>query len=347
MAAVRIGVVGLGGICRQRHMPGLQAIDGVEIAAVANRDRASGEEAAREFGIPHVHDDWRELVARDDIDAVVIGAWPNLHCPASLAALGAGKHVFCQARMAMDLAEAKAMRAKARETGRVAMLCPVPIGMDVDRTIARLMREGALGGVRLVRAESLSNAFADPNAPMHWRKDHRLSGLNVHTLGMYVEVMHRWFGWTRSVMADTDLVIPERPGADGKREPIQVPDQALVNTRMEAGFPIQYAFSTVVRHGRDSVEIYGENLSLRYDPNARTLYGAKPGETLQPIEIRPEDAYDVDNWDVERVFIDAIREGAGYHPDFEDGLQYMAVTQAVHDSAREGRRIDIPSLLDA
>ncbi len=346
MKPIRIGIVGLGGICRQRHVPGLRAIEGVEIVAVANRDRASGEKAARELHIPDVHDHWRELITREDIDAIVVGTWPYLHCPVTLAALDAGKHVFCQARMAMNLAEAKTMRAKARQAGRVAMLCPVPIGMDVDRTIARLLRENTLGGLRLVRVESLSNAFADPRTPMHWRKDRRLSGLNVHTLGMYVEVMHRWFGATQSLMADTDLVIPERPGPDGDLWSVEIPDQALVNARMQAGFPIQYAFSTVAHHGKDSVEMYAENMTVHYEPISAALYAGKPGEAMQPMDIRPEDVYDLKHWDVEKVFIDAIREGAAYRPNFDDGLLYMAVTQAVHDSAREGRRIDIPTLLE-
>ncbi|HNT89427.1 MAG TPA: Gfo/Idh/MocA family oxidoreductase, partial [Candidatus Hydrogenedentes bacterium] len=125
MQQIRIGIVGLGGICRTRHVPGLRKIDGVEIVVVANRSRESGERAAREFDIPEVAESWRDVVAREDIDAVLIGTWPYMHREVSIAALNAGKHVFCQARMAMDYAEAREMRDAARRSSRVAMLCPV------------------------------------------------------------------------------------------------------------------------------------------------------------------------------------------------------------------------------
>ena len=74
-----------------RHIPGLKKIDGVTLVSVCNRSRASSEKIAREHGIATIYDDWRELVNADDTDAVFVGTWPYLHCPATLAALAAGK----------------------------------------------------------------------------------------------------------------------------------------------------------------------------------------------------------------------------------------------------------------
>lgn len=334
METIRVGFVGLGGICRTRHVPGLAAIPGVELVAVANRTRASSEAAAREFGIPVVCDSWEELVAREDIDAVFIGTWPYLHCPVTLAALDAGKHVFCQARMAMNLAEARRMYERARESDRVTGLCPVPIGLSIDATVKRFMREGALGTIRLVRVQSFANTYADPEAPMGWRKDERYSGLNMHTLGMYIEVIHRWFGWTRSVLgAQTQIFTPERVDEDGLRRPVVIPDEIVFNATMQAGFPVQYAFSAAVHHGMDAIEIYGSKGTLRYDVNADVLFGAQEGGHMGRVAVRPEEAYDVEHWSVERDFVAAIREGREYHPDFEDGMRYMQVVQAVYDSA--------------
>ena len=67
--SLRIGIVGAGANTRSRHIPGFQQIDGVEVTAVCNRTRASGQKAADEFGIARVFDDWRELVAADEVDA--------------------------------------------------------------------------------------------------------------------------------------------------------------------------------------------------------------------------------------------------------------------------------------
>ncbi|MFA6245000.1 MAG: Gfo/Idh/MocA family oxidoreductase [Candidatus Hydrogenedentales bacterium] len=341
MQPLRIGFVGLGGICRQRHLPGLQRLPGIEIRAVANRTRESGERAASEFGIPIVFDSWKELVSSTEVDVVFIGTWPYLHKDISIAALKAGKHVFCQARMAMDQSEAEEMFRAASESNRVAGLCPVPIGLSIDATIRRLLQTDWLGGVRLVQVQSHSSAFADPNTPMNWRKDHRFSGLNMHTLGMYIEVMHRWFGWTHSVSATTDIYVEARNDATGVETKVQIPDQILCNARMNAGFPVQYAFSTVSLFESDVVWIHGANGTLKYEVGADRLLGGIAGQPLSEIAIDDSDRYDVANWAVERDFINAIREGTEYHPDFSDGLKYMQVVQAVYDSAAEGRAITL------
>jgi predicted dehydrogenase len=340
---VRVGIVGLGGICRNRHIPGLRAISGVEIVAVANRTPESGARVAAEFNIPRVCDSWEELVALDDVDAVLIGTWPYMHCPVSLAALSHGKHVFCQARLAMDHAEALRMRDAARASGRVAMVCPVPIGMAVDATVGRLLRDpGGPGTVRLVRVQSFSNAYADPGAFMNWRKDHRLSGLNMHTFGMFVEVMHRWFGWTRSVSASMQTYTPERVDADGEAVRVRIPDQFLVDMEMEAGFHVQCVFNAAVHHGEDTIDIFGSDGSMRYEVARDALSMALAGERVfSRVEPLPTERYDLLHWCVEHDFINAIRTGSPARPDFEDGRRYMEVVDAAWQSAAEGRRLTL------
>src|SRR5262249_35347177 len=111
---LRIGLIGAGANTRLRHIPGLRALPEVEIVAVCNRRPSSTAMAAREHGIPRTYERWEELIADPMIDAVVIGTWPYLHCPITLAALQAGKHVLTEARMAMNAAEAHRMLAAAR-----------------------------------------------------------------------------------------------------------------------------------------------------------------------------------------------------------------------------------------
>jgi len=341
MDKLRVGFIGLGGICRQRHVPGLQRTGDIEFVAVANRSRASAEAAAAEFGIAHVHDRWEEVVARPDLDAVFVGAWPYLHKPVSIAALNAGKHVFCQARMAMNLDEALEMRAAARESGRVAMLCPVPFGLSIDKAIARLLSEGAIGAPRLVVVNSFIGAWRDPAAPINWRKDERLSGLNVQTLGMYAEVMHRWFGRTRKVTAQRFIHTPQRADGVGELREVLIPDQVLATAEMDGGLAVHYAISGVMAAPRESIDIFGESGSFHYDVLRDELSVSMGTEPARPVVIRPDEAYDVQQWRVEEDFVNAVRRGAEYHPDFEDGVRYMQVVQAVHDSALTGRTIPL------
>ena len=109
MNTIRVGIVGLGANTRLHHVPGLRACENVEIAGVCNRRPESTKQAADEYGIPKSFDNWQELVADDDIDAVVIGTWPYLHCDITVAALQAQKHVLVEARMARDADEAHRM----------------------------------------------------------------------------------------------------------------------------------------------------------------------------------------------------------------------------------------------
>lgn len=339
MEPVRLGFVGCGGICRLRHLPGFQRIPGVEFMTVANRSRESSEEVAQEECIREVADSWRDVVHHPEVDAVVVGTWPYLHHPVSIAALGAGKHVFCQARMAMNAREAREMRDAARAADKVAALCPVPFGLGVDKTVLRLQREGKLGEIHLVQVESLSDAWLDPNNTITWRKDHRLSGLNVLTLGMCVEVIHRWFGITAEVSSTSQIFTPVRKEITGTTLEVRIPDQVLLNTRLVSGAAVQYVISGMARVPRDTVTIHGSKACLSYDAKADALNWRKAGDTLERIEVLPEDAYDTEDWRVEQDFIDAIRNGTPYHPDFEDGYRYMQVVDATAVSADSGKTV--------
>ena len=98
MDTIRIGIVGAGANTKEKHIPGFQALDGVEIVSVANRSRESGQRVAAEYGIPTVYDDPYDLIAADDSDAICIGTWPYMHKPLVLAALEANKHVLTEAQ---------------------------------------------------------------------------------------------------------------------------------------------------------------------------------------------------------------------------------------------------------
>ncbi|MDP6495503.1 MAG: Gfo/Idh/MocA family oxidoreductase, partial [Dehalococcoidia bacterium] len=145
---VRVGMVGAGTNSRARHIPGFQVLEGVEVIGVANRSRESSQRVADEFGISHVFENWHELVQSPDIDAVCIGTWPYMHCPITLSALNAGKHVLTEARMAMDASEARAMlQASRRNPQLVAQVVPSPFTLKVDRTIQDMIGSGYLGSL--------------------------------------------------------------------------------------------------------------------------------------------------------------------------------------------------------
>src|SRR5215212_7324850 len=114
---IRIGMIGTGQR-GQQHLESYQGIPGAEIVAVADINEAVAQRVAAEFNIAHVYSDYHDLLQRDDIDAVDICLHNNLHRPASVAAMEAGKHVYCEKPMAGSYADAKIMYDTAQALGR-------------------------------------------------------------------------------------------------------------------------------------------------------------------------------------------------------------------------------------
>jgi predicted dehydrogenase len=144
-----------------------------------------------------------ELLSSDAVDAVIIGTWPYKHAEYATAALGANKHVLCEARMAMDGAEARAMQAASRAHPElVAQLVPSPYTLELDAGLARYVKE-KLGRLVFVRGVCCTDAFAavEATAPPTWRADRTLSGNNIMSMGIVYEALIRWVGRAATVAA--------------------------------------------------------------------------------------------------------------------------------------------------
>jgi len=341
---LRIGIIGAGGIVRSRHLPALREVEGVEVIAVCNRSRESGESVAREWAIPEVVMDWRALVTRPDLQVVFIGTWPYTHAEMSIAALEAGKHVFCQARMALSLAEARQMLAAAeRHPGQVAMLCPgIGNGTQGDRLIRHLLQQVYPGELREVHVTSFSGASADPDAPLHWRQNFDLQGYNTLSLGIRIEAIHRWVGCHRKVSAITRVHTPERRDpATGAMVPVRIAESVAIAAELENGAVGSYHFSGVAPWApEDRIDLIGTRGWLSYDWGKDEVSGAS-GETKQarPIPVPDELRRD---WTAEADFIRAIRTGGAVEPSFADGVKYMEFMEAVYRSAESGSAVTLP-----
>src|SRR5438132_12087665 len=206
---LRVGLIGAGANMRSRHIPGLRAIDEVQIVAVCNRRPESTAAVAREQAIPHTYPHWEDMIADRDIDAVVIGTWPYLHCPITLAALAAGKHVLTEARLSLNAEEAHRMLDSARANPKlVTQVVPSPYGLKGNTVMRELLAGGFLGELREVQVQALYPALADPATPLSWRQDAALSGFNMLTLGIVHETLLRWVPPPVRLQAQVQAHIP-------------------------------------------------------------------------------------------------------------------------------------------
>jgi predicted dehydrogenase len=315
----------------------------VVLVAVGIRSRESGERVAKEFGIARVYADWRELVRAADVDAVCIGTWPYMHCEITLAALAAGKHVLCEARMAMDAAEGRRMLEAARRApSLVAQLVPSPPTLEVDGTLTKLLAEGYVGEVLAVELSSTQNArFVDREEPLHWRHDVALSGHNVMNMGIWYEAMVRWLSPARRVMAMGKIAVPQRRDEAGALRDVKIPDHLEILATLRDGAMARLRFSSVAALGPPSeVWIFGSDGTLRLDAEGKRLFGARRGDkALAEITIPAERRV---GWRVEEEFVNAIRGREKVsRTTFEDGVRYMEFTDAVAQSLALGRAVEV------
>ncbi|MGI8819443.1 MAG: Gfo/Idh/MocA family protein [Chthoniobacterales bacterium] len=340
---LRVGIIGAGEIVRRKHLPALKRHPEIEIVAVSNSSYESAEEFCAE-NAPHATpmQNWADLLSLPEIDIVWIGTPPYMHSAITVSALEAGKHVFCQARMSMDLAEAEEMLAAARRFPHLAtMLCPPPFGLRGDLLVKKLLAENYIGRPHHIRLQSFTSAYLNADAPAHWRQRIEISGLNVLALGIYVEVLQRWFGDINGVYARGKTINPVRQGYE-----VIVPDMLTVLCSFAGGAEGVLEFSGVdALPPGDRLEVYGDAGTMTYDFGTDSIQAGKEGDRdLHEMELTP----DLERaWTVEDDFLAAVksRGKSRPHPDFEDGVRYMRVVQAVADSRARNEWVPISTKL--
>src|SRR5947209_8778580 len=167
---VRVGVVGAGRFAAECHVPGVQAHPRGEVVALCARNRERTAALAARLGVPEVYTDYRELIARPDVDAITVATPDALHRPVAVAALEAGKHVFCEKPLAMNVAEARTMVEVADRSGQVAMVAFTFRYARALQELRRLLRQGAIGTPFHVAMQVHWGGIVAAGAPLTWRE---------------------------------------------------------------------------------------------------------------------------------------------------------------------------------
>jgi predicted dehydrogenase len=185
MQTIRAGVIGTG-FMGKAHSLAYGAVAAIFadvprplLVTLCDVDPANLDARARAFGFEKFTTDWREAVADPSIDAVSITTWNRTHRDIAIAALSAGKHVWCEKPMGLTLQDAEDMADAARRSGRVALLGYNYIRNPVLGLARRLVAEGAIGTVFDFRGQIDEDYMADPDAPWTWRMRRDEAGLGV------------------------------------------------------------------------------------------------------------------------------------------------------------------------
>ena len=339
---INVGLIGAGGNVRNRHIPGFQKIERLEIAAVANRTLESGRSVADQFNIPRVYGGWQELLEDDSIDAVCIGTWPYMHRTLTLAALEKGKHVLTEARMASTAQDARDMLdASQKHPELVCQLTPTSTTYKIDNLLKKLIADGHLGEVLSVEVQALQSRFADFGGDLHWRHDWKLSGYNTLNIGASYESMMRWLGRGNRVMAMSKVHVPYRANEAGELVSVSIPDHVDILYELANGAQVHMRMSaTTGLSTGNQIWIYGTEGTIHVDQQQNVFAGRKGDSQLTEMANPAEEqAY----YRVEEQFTNAIRgtEKVDMVP-FETGVHYMEWTESVIRSSQTGQAIYLP-----
>ena len=352
---VRIGMIGAGHIA---HAHAEAWRKEATLTAVASRRIESARSLAERHGIPHVCRDSNELLDRDDIDAVGIATPHHLHHPFALAALAAGKSVFCEKPLALNGPQAREMWAGARrreaKTGVQSGIRLFP----ALRLLSRLLREGRAGRIHTFDAHWSFDWARDPRFPLTWRFKRAEAGTGaLGDLGVYMIDAARWLvGEIRQVNAELATYISRRPlltsgghfgelrrlhreeKLDIPREtgPVENDDVCQVLLRFENGARGSIRASRL--HQEHSIRVDCERSSYRWQMTGdRRLMARSTEAEYTPVET----AEPPGDESIVTTFLNNIRRDEDEPPTFRDGLAAQLVMDAAARSHETGGWIDV------
>lgn len=193
---VRVGVIGVGQIGKSHLNNYTQKCKpGVELVAVADINAAEGARVAEQYGIPHVYTDFRKLLERDDIEAVDVCLHNNFHMSVTVAALRAGKHVYCEKPMAGAYVDALTMYRTAAETGKMLSIQLNTLFEIETRAAKALIDQGLLGHIYHARSTGYrrrGRPYVDGYGTPQFVQKEVCSGGALYDMGVYHIAMMLW-----------------------------------------------------------------------------------------------------------------------------------------------------------
>ena len=354
---VGIGIIGTGTIA-QMHLGSLKGSEKGQAVAVFDVLPERAEQTAKQHGIPHVAASLEELLARPDVDAVIVCTPPAMHAEPTIKALQAGKHVLCEKPFALDPKEAEAMVRAAEKAGKYLACCSGRYRQSQAQLRAHAMLEaGELGDVYHVR----STTFRFRGRPGHhlfpastWFLDKKRAGGGVMMdVAVYQIDSVLWLlgnPKVRSVLAQTRQIREEAPPADVEQD---VEDHVAIFMQCEDGRAGIVETSWVANmEGADGLWMLGTKAGLRFEPLRKVTPERVPAdeapkghwigdEVYRVVEqkVFPYEGSSPLGGDITRPFVDAVADGRQPMTPGRDALEVTRVIDAAYRSVAEGKAV--------
>jgi predicted dehydrogenase len=370
---LRIGLIG-SGFMGKAHAFGYAAATRVfdlpcelELHTIADVDNMAATKAASALGFSLATSDWRTLVANPAIDIVNITAPNALHKEMALAAISAGKHVYCEKPLAPLATDAREMAEAAEAAGAKTQvgfnyLCNPMLGLAREMIVA-----GELGEIRGYRGVHAEDYMADSAGPFTFRHDPAgggaLADIGSHALATAEFLMGPAAGPITRVMGDCVTVIAERPDGKGGKRRVEVDDVGRAFLRFDSGATgsIEGNWIATGRKMQHDFEVYGTKGALAFtqerfnELHFFTTENRRGRQGFRRIEAAPDHppyglfcvapGHQLGFNDLKAIevagFLDAV---AGRRPEpfnFRAGLRIQTLVETIHASSRAGAWQDV------
>ena len=360
--SVRLAVIGAGAVSDYHHVPGMRLDPRTRLVAACDADQALLDRRQMDWGVDRVTTDYRAICADPEVDAVII-ATPNFtHRDIAVAAAEAGKHVMCEKPLGLNAGEVQQMRDSADAAGVVHMTAFTYRFAPAMRYLKHLVASGGLGEPRHFR----SQRFLDwPETSWGWRqyKDKAGAGdlfdMTIHRIDFALDLL----GPLARVCGAVARFAPRTQSPDGKPcPPSDVDDWSCLMGEFRSGAVGVWEGTTLAKgyhrdgFGHEWAEVNGSEGSAVYrlhEPN--TLLLGRTGHDLAPVDVpaeflkpagSPRDPREgkpatVFRYDLMWEFVSAIVEKRQAVPSFHEGLQAQIVADAVLESYRDRRWVEL------
>lgn len=370
MQTIGVGLIGTGFMGKAHALAwrNVRAVSGdvpaARLVQLADTPAEKAQAMAAQFGFERATADWRELLADPAIDVISITTPNGMHREMAVAALQAGKHVWCEKPMALTLDDARAMETAARALGRKTQLGYNYLANPAVTHAARLLADRVIGQLVHIRGWVDEDYQADPALPWTWRATLHDAGLGaLGDIGCHlISLMTAMAGPIESVLGEIDTIHKTRPLADGSGSAaVENEDVASALLTFASGVKGTFVASRSAwgRKSRLGFELHGTSGMIVYDQermNELRLFqneGPKATQGFKTILTSPEHppygsfcpapGHQLGFNDLKVIelagFLRAILNGSRPHVDFTAGLEIEKAIHAIALSAREGRRL--------
>jgi predicted dehydrogenase len=364
-APLRVAIIGAGGWAQKAHIPSFQKCEDARIVALCDANKDLAGKVANRFHIPHVYEDYQELLEKEEIDAVDVCASAVSHFEIASEAIRRKKSVLCEKPLAQNLEQARLLQSLAEKMGVKTKMGFTYRYSPALRYFKELVDEGFVGQKYLFNGFEQNSQFIDPKTPFRWNPAEDSSKIMTGSLEEYaphlIDIALWLMGGITSVTGRMRNFVPERLIRDlGKSLPINIEDATVWLADFEDGAmgTFQSSFIAIGGYPGMEVRLYGskgaiiarlvEEFSVHETVSIATP--DRPEFRLREIPDRfyPNGFSKQDHWielyfgNLVRSFVREVLENKIPEAGFADGARAQEVEDAVYLSHLNEQAVKLP-----